>query len=118
MTVRTPLAVSIQKSRFFRVFGQDILAREVPPGLSLVATPIGNLSDVTLRALETLGAPEAIACEDTRVTRRLLERYAITTPLWTYHVHQAEIVRPRILARLDAGAAIALVSDAGTPLIS
>jgi 16S rRNA (cytidine1402-2'-O)-methyltransferase len=76
------------------------------------------LSDVTLRALETLAAVEAIACEDTRVTRRLLERYAINTPLLTYHDHNAEVARPKILARLAAGAAIALVSDAGTPLIS
>src|ERR1700719_4504054 len=118
MTVRAPLAVPIQKSRFFRVFGQDIPAREVPPGLYLVATPIGNLSDVTLRALETLAAMEAIACEDSRVTKRLLERYAIATPLVTYHDHNAETARPKILARLEAGAAIALVSDAGTPLIS
>jgi 16S rRNA (cytidine1402-2'-O)-methyltransferase len=61
---------------------------------------------------------EAIACEDSRVTKRLLERYAIATPLVTYHDHNAETARPKILARLDAGAAIALVSDAGTPLIS
>src|SRR5262249_57308072 len=74
--------------------------------------------DVTLRALETLASVEAIACEDSRVTRRLLERYAITTPLLTYHDHNAETARPKILARLKAGAAIALVSDAGTPLIS
>ncbi len=118
MMVRTPQTVQTPQPRLFRVFGQDVPAREVPPGLYLVATPIGNLGDVTLRALETLGAVEAIACEDSRVTRRLLERYAITTPLMTYHDHNAEIVRPRILARLKAGAAIALVSDAGTPLIS
>jgi 16S rRNA (cytidine1402-2'-O)-methyltransferase len=118
MMVRAPRPVQTQKSRLFRVFEHDVPAREVPPGLYLVATPIGNLSDVTLRALETLGAVEAIACEDSRVTRRLLERYAITTPLLTYHDHNAEIVRPRILERLEAGAAIALVSDAGTPLIS
>ena len=118
MTVRAPLAAPIQKSRFFRVFGQDIPVRAAPPGLYLVATPIGNLSDVTLRALETLAAVETIACEDSRVTRRLLERYAITTPLLTYHDHNAETARPKILARLKAGAAIALVSDAGTPLIS
>ena len=93
-------------------------APQVPPGLYLVATPIGNLGDVTLRALETLAAVEAIACEDSRVTRRLLERYAMTTPLLIYHDHNAEIARPKILARLAAGAAIALVSDAGTPLIS
>src|SRR5215472_18590499 len=118
MTVRAPPPVPTQKPRFFRVFGQDIPAREAPSGLYLVATPIGNLSDVTLRALETLAAVETIACEDSRVTRRLLERYAITTPLLTYHDHNAETARPKILARLKTGAAIALVSDAGTPLIS
>src|SRR5260370_16355273 len=100
MMVRTPHTVQTQRSRLFRVFGQDVPARESPPGLYLVATPIGNLSDVTLRALETLGAVEAIACEDSRVTRRLLERYAITTPLLTYHAHNAAIVRPKILPRL------------------
>jgi 16S rRNA (cytidine1402-2'-O)-methyltransferase len=100
------------------VFGQDVPAPELTAGLYLVATPIGNLADVTLRALETLAAVETIACEDSRVTRRLLDRYGITTPLMTYHDHNAETVRPKILARLDADAAIALVSDAGTPLIS
>jgi 16S rRNA (cytidine1402-2'-O)-methyltransferase len=118
MTVRAHLAATSRKSRYFRVFGQDIEAREVPPGLYLVATPIGNLGDVTLRALETLAGVEVVACEDSRVTRRLFERYAITTPLITYHDHNAEAARPKILARLDAGAAVALVSDAGTPLIS
>jgi 16S rRNA (cytidine1402-2'-O)-methyltransferase len=116
--VRTPPMVETQRPRLFRVFGQDVGAPQLPPGLYLVATPIGNLSDVTLRALETLAAVEAIACEDTRVTRRLLERYAITTPLLIYHDHNAELARPKILARLATGAAIALVSDAGTPLIS
>src|SRR5215470_2767505 len=118
MMVRSPHTVQPHKSRLFQVFGQAVQGPEVPPGLYLVATPIGNLGDVTLRALETLGAVEAIACEDSRITRRLLERYAITTPLLTYHDHNAEAVRPKILARLAAGAAIALVSDAGTPLIS
>jgi 16S rRNA (cytidine1402-2'-O)-methyltransferase len=118
MMVRTPHTVQTQRSRLFRVFGHDVAAPQLPPGLYLVATPIGNLSDVTLRALETLAAVEAIACEDSRVTRRLLERYAITTPLLIYHDHNAELARPKILARLAAGAAIALVSDAGTPLIS
>ena len=116
--VRAPHTAQSQQPRLFRVFGQDVPAREAAPGLYLVATPIGNLGDVTLRALETLAAVEVIACEDTRVTRRLLERYAITTPLLTYHDHNAEVARPRVLARLEAGAAIALVSDAGTPLIS
>src|SRR5258708_10197090 len=118
MMVGTPHAVQTQRSRLFRVFGQDVAAPQLPPGLYLVATPVGNVSDVTLRALETLAAVEGIACEDTGVTRRLLERYAITTPLLIYHDHNAEIARPKILARLAAGAAVALVSDAGTPLIS
>jgi len=109
---------SSQKPRYFRVFGQDIAARPVSPGLHLVATPIGNLGDVTIRALETLAAVDAVACEDSRVTRRLFERYGIATPLIPYHDHNAETARPKILARLDAGAAVALVSDAGTPLVS
>ncbi len=84
----------------------------------MVATPIGNLRDITLRALETLAAADLIACEDTRVTRKLTEHYGITTPLTPYHEHNAEAARPKLLARLAAGAAVALVSDAGTPLIS
>jgi 16S rRNA (cytidine1402-2'-O)-methyltransferase len=111
-------AIATQKPRHFRVFGHDIEARLVPPGLYLVATPIGNLGDVTLRALETLAAVDVVACEDTRVTRRLFERYGIATPFLTYHDHNAATVRPDILARLQAGAAVALVSDAGTPLVS
>jgi 16S rRNA (cytidine1402-2'-O)-methyltransferase len=83
-----------------------------------VATPIGNLGDITLRALETLAGVDLIACEDTRITRRLTERYAITAELIPYHEHNAEAARPKILQRLAEGAAIALVSDAGTPLIS
>lgn len=118
MTVRSPLAVPIKKSKSFRVFGTDVAAHEMPPGLHLVATPIGNLGDVTLRALETLAGVEIVACEDSRVTKRLLERYAIATPLLPYHDHNATVVRPKILAQLEAGAAVALVSDAGTPLIS
>jgi 16S rRNA (cytidine1402-2'-O)-methyltransferase len=115
---RNPHPPDTQKPRFFRVFGHDVPARELPSGLYLVATPIGNLGDVTLRALETLAAAGTIACEDSRVTRRLLDRYGITTPLLPYHDHNAEAVRPKILALLDAGAVVALVSDAGTPLIS
>jgi 16S rRNA (cytidine1402-2'-O)-methyltransferase len=115
---RDPHSADTEKSRLFRVFGQDVPARELAPGLYLVATPIGNLGDITLRALETLASAGTIACEDSRVTRRLLDRYGITTPLFPYHDHNAEAVRPKILALLDAGAAVALVSDAGTPLIS
>jgi 16S rRNA (cytidine1402-2'-O)-methyltransferase len=115
---RDPHLADSQKPRLFRVFGQDVPTRELAAGLYLVATPIGNLGDVTLRALETLAAAGTIACEDSRVTRRLLDRYGITTPLLPYHDHNAEAVRPKILALLDAGTAVALVSDAGTPLIS
>ncbi len=96
-------------------------AVEVPAlaaGLHIVATPIGNLGDITLRALEALAGAHVIACEDTRVTRKLLDRYGITTPLMPYHDHNAAAARPKILARLAAGAAVALVSDAGTPLVS
>jgi 16S rRNA (cytidine1402-2'-O)-methyltransferase len=89
-----------------------------PTGLYLIATPIGNLGDISLRALETLAGADVIACEDTRVTRRLSERYGIKTPLTPYHEHNASQARPKLLARLAAGEAVALVSDAGTPLIS
>ena len=88
------------------------------PGLHVVATPIGNLGDVTLRALATLAGADTILAEDTRMTRRLLGRYGIRTPLEPYHEHNAERVRPAVLARLGEGARIAIVSDAGTPLIS
>lgn len=107
-----------ETSRHFRVFGHEVPAPQLAAGLYLVATPIGNLGDVTIRALATLAGATTIACEDGRVTRRLTDRYGITTPLLTYHDHNAEAVRPRILALLDGGAAVALVSDAGTPLIS
>jgi 16S rRNA (cytidine1402-2'-O)-methyltransferase len=83
-----------------------------------VSTPIGNLGDVTLRALATLAAADLIACEDTRVTRKLLDRYAIGAPVTPYHDHNAATARPKLLQTLAEGAAIALVSDAGTPLIS
>jgi 16S rRNA (cytidine1402-2'-O)-methyltransferase len=88
------------------------------PGLYLVATPIGNLTDISLRALDVLAGVNVIACEDTRVTRRLTERYDIATRLTPYHEHNAAEARPKLLARLAAGEAVALVSDAGTPLVS
>ena len=89
-----------------------------PAGLYVVATPIGNLGDITLRALQTLAAADAVVCEDTRVTGALLHHYGIKKPLVSYHDHNADERRPRILAKLAAGEALALVSDAGTPLIS
>ena len=91
---------------------------ELVPGLYLVATPIGNLGDVTLRALDVLRGVDRIFCEDTRVTSRLLARYGIATPLGIYHDHNAEEARPAILEALRRGERVALVSDAGTPLVS
>ena len=104
--------------RTFSVGGHILNAPRPVPGLHLVATPIGNLGDITLRALETLAGVDIIACEDTRITRRLTERYAITALLKPYHEHNAALARPKILEKLAQGASIALVSDAGTPLIS
>jgi 16S rRNA (cytidine1402-2'-O)-methyltransferase len=104
--------------RTFSLGGHVLTAPKAAPGLHLVATPIGNLGDITLRALETLAAVDIIACEDTRITRRLTERYAISALLKPYHEHNAALARPKILERLARGASIALVSDAGTPLIS
>ncbi len=98
--------------------GQLVSAPRAAPGLYLVATPIGNLGDITLRALETLAGVDIIACEDTRITRRLLERFSIAATLKQYHEHNAEQARPKILEALANGSSIALVSDAGTPLIS
>src|SRR5258708_30006698 len=111
-------AARLPAARRYLLKGQAIEARPLAPGLHVVATPIGNLRDTTLRALETLAGADLIACEDTRVTRKLIDHYGITTPLTPYHEHNAAAARPKILARLSAGAAVALVSDAGTPLIS
>jgi len=105
-------------SRTFSVGGQILTAAKPVPGLYLVATPIGHLGDITLRALETLAGVDIIACEDTRITRRLTERYVISAQLKPYHEHNAAMARPKILEKLAQGASIALVSDAGTPLIS
>lgn len=105
-------------SRSFSIAGHVLTAPKPVPGLHLVATPIGNLGDITLRALETLAGVDLIACEDTRITRRLTERYGISAQLTPYHEHNAATARPKLLERLAQGASVALVSDAGTPLIS
>jgi 16S rRNA (cytidine1402-2'-O)-methyltransferase len=86
--------------------------------LYLIATPIGNLEDITLRALRVLKEVSIIACEDTRTSGVLLAHYGITTPTLSYHEHNGEVARPKILSRLAAGESVALISDAGTPLIS
>ena len=93
-------------------------AEPLTPGLYLVATPIGNLKDITLRALGVLARADAVACEDTRRTGQLLHHYGLSTAMLPYHDHNAARQRPKLLAELKSGAAVALVSDAGTPLIS
>jgi 16S rRNA (cytidine1402-2'-O)-methyltransferase len=105
-------------ARSYVIAGQTVEAPALAPGLHIAATPIGNLGDITLRALEALAGADVIACEDTRVTRKLLDRYGIDTPLTPYHEHNAAEARPKILRRLSAGEAVVLVSDAGTPLVS
>lgn len=91
----------------------------LPPGLYLVATPIGNLRDMTLRALDVLAGVDVVLCEDTRVTAKLLHAHGLRVPrLEVYSDHSADRMRPKVLKELSAGARIALVSDAGMPLIS
>ena len=102
----------------YTAFGARVDADTLRPGLHVVATPIGNLGDISFRALATLAAADLVVAEDTRVTKVLLAHYGIATPLTAYHEHNADRVRPQLLARLTAGEALALVSDAGTPLIS
>jgi len=105
-------------TRRFHIGAHAFDAPALEPGLHLVATPIGNLGDITLRALETLAAADTIYCEDTRVTVRLLERYGMKVPLKALHDHNEAALVPAIAAEIESGRAIALVSDAGTPLIS
>jgi len=95
-----------------------LLAQALPAGLYLVATPIGNLGDITLRALATLARADVLCCEDTRHSGTLLAHYGIAGRLRPYHEHNAQRERPRVLAELAAGKRVALISDAGTPLIS
>jgi 16S rRNA (cytidine1402-2'-O)-methyltransferase len=96
---------------------RDLEAKSLSPGLYIVATPIGNLGDVTLRAVDVLARCDAIACEDTRVTRKLVQHLGLAKPLWRYDDHASEDDRARLLKAMR-DKAIALVSDAGTPLVS
>jgi len=105
-------------ARTFRIGAHEIAARPLEPGLYLVSTPIGNLGDITIRGLETLAGADIIACEDTRVSRVLLDRFGITTRPYAYHEHNAERVGPKLMQALEAGKSVALISDAGTPLVS
>jgi 16S rRNA (cytidine1402-2'-O)-methyltransferase len=96
----------------------DLMARPLQPALYLVATPIGNLADISLRALAILARADLIAAEDTRHSKKLLSHFGLRAELTPYHEHNAEKERPRLLARLRAGQSVALISDAGTPLVS
>src|ERR1043165_4776106 len=104
--------------RDYVVGGTAMRARPLEPALYIVSTPIGNLGDMTLRGIETLAAADVLACEDTRVTRVLLQRYGISQRPIAYHEHNATEAGPRLIAALDEGRSVALVSDAGTPLVS
>lgn len=90
----------------------------LPAGLYIIATPIGNLGDMTLRAIETLRRVDIIACEDTREAGKLASAYGIKTPRVPYHDHNAARERPRLIAQMQEGRAVGLISDAGTPLVS
>jgi 16S rRNA (cytidine1402-2'-O)-methyltransferase len=96
----------------------DLVERPLAPGLYLVATPIGNLGDISLRALSVLARADLIAAEDTRHSRKLLTHFGIAGELTPYHEHNAAKERPRLISRIKAGQTVALISDAGTPLIS
>ena len=109
---------SESSDKFYTAFGLRAEAASIAPGLHVVATPIGNLKDISFRALETLAAADHVIAEDTRTTKVLLSHYGVSTPLTAYHEHNARLVRPHLLARLATGAKLALVSDAGTPLVS
>lgn len=105
-------------ARSYRLHNVSVPARPLEPALYLVATPIGNLGDITLRALEVLAGADLLACEDTRVTRVLLDRFGIAARPYAYHEHNAGEAGPKLIAALKAGQSVALVSDAGTPLVS
>ena len=106
------------RSLAFTAHGTRVPVEPLAPGLHIVATPIGNLGDISLRALATLAGADAVLAEDTRVSRVLLAHYGVDTPLIPYHEHNAASMRPQVLGRLAAGEAVALISDAGTPLVS
>lgn len=96
-------------------------ARAIPPGLHLIATPIGAARDITLHALDLLAGADILAAEDTRSLRKLMEIHGISSrnrPVWAYHDHNGAAMRPRILAALDAGKSVVYASEAGTPLVA
>src|SRR3954447_13078278 len=102
----------------YHIAGNEFRAPPLAPGLYVVATPIGNLKDITLRALETLAAADLVLCEDTRHSATLLEHYGIRTPRRSLHEHNERARIGEIVAEIGAGRAVAQISDAGTPLLS
>src|SRR5277367_2472136 len=102
-SINRPEGLPDTPARTFSVGGHILTAPRATAGLHLVATPIGNLGDITLRALETLAGVDLVACEDTRITRRLTERYGIAAELTPYHEHNAATARPKLLQRLARG---------------
>jgi 16S rRNA (cytidine1402-2'-O)-methyltransferase len=110
--------IDVPQAGSFRIRTLDIPARPQEAALYLVATPIGNLGDITLRALETLAGADIIAAEDTRVSRVLLDRYGINKRPYAYHEYNADEAGPKLIAAIMAGKSVALISDAGTPLVS
>jgi len=107
----------VQERRYF-IAGVAFEAPELPAGLHVVSTPIGNLRDITLRALETLAAADVVYCEDTRTSAKLLDHFGITTPRKALHEHNERALVDTIIADLWRGGRVALISDAGTPLLS
>ena len=105
----------MQNAHIHNIYTTD---KAINPGLYIVATPIGNLEDITFRACTILNHADLIVCEDTRITQRLLQKYNIKTPLSSYHDHNGAKVRPKILKKLQQNKTIALICDGGTPLIS
>jgi 16S rRNA (cytidine1402-2'-O)-methyltransferase len=109
--------VAVRERRYF-IAGTEFEAPELAPGLYVVATPIGNLRDMTIRALETLAAADVIYCEDTRTSGKLAEHFGLSTPRKALHEHNERALVDTILADLGRGGRVALISDAGTPLLS
>jgi 16S rRNA (cytidine1402-2'-O)-methyltransferase len=112
------VAIETGKAAAYFVAGTAFAAPPLAPGLYVVATPIGNLRDITIRALETLAAASVVLCEDTRLSARLLDHYGIKTQRQALHEHNERARIDGVLNEIAAGKAIALISDAGTPLLS
>src|SRR5688572_28063211 len=118
MSPTPPMSAATAAIRRYSIKGVAFEAESLAAGLHVTSTPIGHLADISLRAINALAAADAILCEDTRVTGKLLQRYGISTRLVPYHDHNAAKLRPRVLADPEASKTLVLVSDAGTPLVS